>query len=421
MGRIQFVTFNPERSSLFKEDGIFLSSYRRARVFDEFEINVINLQVSEIWKNKGSTHQSINCSRDLDSLGKIRTNAERAKTIVLLPQDGVFDYDYVSYPGKYMKRARIKDMLSDLTNRILKPVCGNSYELEPGVSSSLLNGQEYESDFTIHSVNAICSVECKNIGGHPTVIRIDDLYLCTVKISSHMALRDLLKELGLEESKIEPVPEWLEDIPFRNEFEVRKDIAKKQAQIEKLAEDCKNQKLQLEKNEHLKSILCTKDTTLENTVREMLAEVLDVPNDFQDENEEDFRYVQDERVFLFEIKGSVRNLKREQITKTDSHVQMYLDDNEGNELAASPKGILIFSGQIEKAPGERDSYPDDQIKLALRNEVAVVSAELFLLIYEGVLDGLITKEEVLDLLWNCNGELTLADLPDNLQKLHQDV
>lgn len=151
----------------------------------------------------------------------------------------------------------------------------------------------------------------------------------------------------------------------------------------------------------------------------MLSEMLDTPNDFQDENEEDFRYIQGDRVFLFEIKGSVRNLKREQITKTDSHVQMYLDENENNELAVPPKGVLIFSGQIERAPREREPYPDNQIKLAIRNDVAVVSAELFLQIYEGVLDGLMTKEELLDLLWNCNGELVLADLPDNIQKLHR--
>lgn len=419
MNRIQFITCNPERSNLFKENGIDLSSYGRARVFDEFEINVINLQVPEIWKNEGSTYRSIDYSRDLESLGRIRANSERAKTIVLLPQDGAFHYDYWRSSGKYLECVKIKDMLSDLTNFILKPLCGTSYELEPGVSSTMLNAQEYESDFTIHPVNAICSVECENIGGHPTVIKINDLYLCTIKISSHKALSDLLKELGLEDSKNESVPEWLEDIPFRNEFEVKKGIAEKQEQIDKLAEECKNQKLLLEKNKHLKSILCTKDTMLENIVREMLAEILDTPNDFQDENEEDFRYVQDGRIFLFEIKGSTRNLKREQITKTDSHVQMYLDANEDSEPVIQPKGVLIFSGQIEKPPLERDPYPGDQIKLAKRNEIVVVSAELFLLIYEGIMDGLLAKEELLDLLWSRKGELILTDLPDNLQKLHQ--
>lgn len=229
MGRIQFITFNPERSSLFKEDGIVLSSYRRARVFDESKINVINLQVSEIWKNEEVSHQSINCSRDLKSLGRIRANSKRAKTIVLLPQDSVFNY--WNPAGSYLKHVRIKDMLNDLTNHILKPLCGNSYELEPGVSSTVLNGQEYESDFIINPVGTTCSVECENIGGHPTVIKIDDLYLCTIKISSHVALRDLLKELGLEDSESKSVPEWLEDIPFRNEFEVRKDIAENRRKL----------------------------------------------------------------------------------------------------------------------------------------------------------------------------------------------
>lgn len=310
-------------------------------------------------------------------------------------------------------------MLDDVTNHILKPLCGISYELEPGVSSTLLNGREYESDFTIRLVNKAGSIVCENAGGQATVIKIRNLYLCTIKISSYKALYDLLEELGLRVSKNEPIPGWLIDIPFRNEFEVKKDITEKQEQIEKLSEERKKQKAILKENEHLKSILCTKDAMLENIVREMLAEILDIPNDFQDENEEDFRYVQDERIFLFEIKGSTRNLKREQITKTDSHVQMYLDANEDNEPVIQPKGVLIFPGQIEKPPLERDPYPGDQIKLAKRNEIVVVSAEIFLLIYEGIMDGLLTKEELLDLLWSRKGELILTDLPDSLQKLHQ--
>ena len=419
MTRIQFITFDPKNSILFEEDGIVLANYGRARVFDEFGINVVNLQISKIWECKSRVHQSINCSRDLGSLGRIRSNSRKSTTIVLLPQDEVFKYNFSSTFDRYDSHTRIKYMLSDVTNHILKPLCGTSYELEPGVSSTLLNGREYESDFTIRLVNKVGSIACENVGGQATVIKIRNLYLCTIKISSYKALYDLLEELGLRDSKNEPIPGWLTDIPFRNEFEIKKDIVKKRGQIEKLSEECKKQEAILEENERFKSILCAKDAALENIVREMLAEVLDTPNDFQDKNEEDFRYAQDGRIFLFEIKGSTRNLKREQITKTDSHIQMYLDANEDNKLAVQPKGVLIFSGQIEKPPLERAPYPGDQIKLAKRNEIVVVSAEIFLLIYEGIMDGLLTKEELLDLLWSRKGELILTDLPDNLQKLHQ--
>lgn len=419
MGDIQFITNDPKRSVMFEEDGLIMSTYGRARNFDEFKFNVINLQESEIWKCYKTKHQTINNSNDLCSLGRILASTKTAKTIILLPQDTIFYFDYNDFCNRYDSSIRIKDMLSDVTLNILEPLHGRSYELNPGVSSTVLNGNSYESDFVIQPKNTFCSIECESIAGQPTVIRIENLYLCTIKISNRYALHDLMREMGLESDVCTPIPEWLDDVPFRNEDEIREDIIKKEAQISQLKEDCENQKTILEANKRLKSILCTKDSVLEDNVREMLAAILDVPNDFRDEGEEDFRVIQEGHIFLFEIKGSTRNLKREQITKTDSHVQMYLDENDENGSMEQPKGVLIFADQIEKPPEERDSYPNEQIKLAKRDNVIVISTRVFLLIYEGILGGLWTKEELLDLLWSCNGELVLSNLPRNLQELHR--
>lgn len=419
MGDIQFITNDPKRSVMFEEDGLVMSTYDRARNFDEFKINVINLQDADIWKNNQSNHQAINKSNDLCSMGKILTNTLTAKTIILLPQDVVFRYGYDVYRKRYDGFIKIKDMLSDVTSQILQPLHGLAYGLDPGVSSTVLNGNSYESDFVIQPKSTSYSVKCESAAGRPTVVRIGSIYFCAIKIPDQIALHDLLKEIGLESDACVPIPEWLDDIPFRNEDEIREDIIKKEAQISQLKEDCENQKTILEGNKRLKSILCTKDSVLEDNVREMLAAILDVPNDFCDEGEEDFRVTQEGHIFLFEIKGSTRNLKREQITKTDSHVQMYLDENDENGSMEQPKGVLIFADQIEKPPEERDSYPNEQIKLAKRDNVIVISTRVFLLIYEGILGGLWTKKELLDLLWSCNGELALSDLPRNLQELHR--
>ena len=135
----------------------------------------------------------------------------------------------------------------------------------------------------------------------------------------------------------------------------------------------------------------------------MLAKILDVSSDFEDAREEDFRYETDDCVYVFEIKGSVKGLKREQVSKTEDHVQICADKLEEMCSSQRVKGILIFSSQIEVPPSEKDSYPQKQLEIAARYGVAVMSAETLLRYYEASERGNLGPYDFIEILDSSSG------------------
>lgn len=94
----------------------------------------------------------------------------------------------------------------------------------------------------------------------------------------------------------------------------------------------------------------------------MPAKILHVASDFEDVREEDFRYETADCVFIFEIKRSIKGLKREHVSKAEDHVQICADMLEEKESKQRVKGILVFSSQIDVLQRRRTP--------ALRNRLA---------------------------------------------------
>lgn len=418
MSPIQYVTYDVQDAKEFKKDGVTLSSFAKARSFNEFDINFVDMQCSRMWRNKNDDTDSIDSWCDIQSVGKIISASPDRATIILFPGDYTFKYYSKGYENKYYRSKNLKDMLGDLQEYILRPLCDNDYSLKPGIATTLLNNHKYESPFTIEPVNPSYSIACKSVAGQPTVIRKGNLFLCPILLLDYDALNDLLVELGLEEAAPPSLPEWLLRVSYRDEEDIRRSIQENEDRIAELKEANNTHQDTLEKYRHYKSILCNKDKALEDIVKEMLAEILEVKEAFIDYGEEDYSYLYDDRLLLFEIKGSTKNLKRDQINKTDSHVQIYRDNHEEDEVHLETKGILIFSGQIEREPIERDPYPKDQVTLAKRNQILVIPAEVFLRIHEEIHNGTMTKDELLRLMWQKEGVLEFQDLPTVIQEIH---
>ena len=209
--------------------------------------------------------------------------------------------------------------------------------------------------------------------------------------------------MGLLPDKQEEFPEWLSDVPFLDEGDLRSrrtDIANEISRLERERNDIDDK---LSAHEEKKSILCIKDSALEDRVRDMLAEVLHVPNDFEDTKEEDFRYETENAIYLFEIKGSVGGLKRQHISRTNDHVQIRFDKLEDSGQAKKVKGTLIFSSQINNPPIGKDPYPQQQLTLAEREEIGVMPAETFLRCYEASIQGALSPDEFVSLIDSSSG------------------
>lgn len=154
---------------------------------------------------------------------------------------------------------------------------------------------------------------------------------------------------------------------------------------------------------NIKSVLCTKDFDLENNARHLLAEIAEVDETFEDNKEEDFNFSYDDTFYLIEIKGSSRGLKRQHISKTYDHVQIKMDEMEAEGDSRKIKGVLIFASQIELRPEERDPFPEKQISIAQRTEIAVLSTETLLRCYEAYIEGRLTSDAFKETLRHSSG------------------
>lgn len=71
------------------------------------------------------------------------------------------------------------------------------------------------------------------------------------------------------------------------------------------------------------------------------------------------------------------------------------------------KGVLIFASQIELKPEERDPFPETQVTIACKNEIAVLSTETLLRCYEAYVEGLLTSDAFKETLLQTSGLVSL--------------
>lgn len=140
----------------------------------------------------------------------------------------------------------------------------------------------------------------------------------------------------------------------------------------------------------------------------MLDEMLEYEDkEFIDEMEEDYRICKGVNTFLIETKGLLGNVKGTDISKTDNHVQRYIDklEEEGKDQDKEKvKGIFIVANQRNKKIEEREKLPTRQIELAERNGILIIRTEQLLKLYEDFINKDIKTQEIIELFKTQIGE-----------------
>jgi hypothetical protein len=103
---------------------------------------------------------------------------------------------------------------------------------------------------------------------------------------------------------------------------------------------------------------------------------------FIDQKKEDFEIKKDDITYIGEIKGVTSNVKNENVSQLDVHVQSYIDrvNEAGQDVRV--KGLLIINSQRDRNPNDRNAIGPDQIKLAERNNSLIISTVELLDLYE---------------------------------------
>lgn len=221
-------------------------------------------------------------------------------------------------------------------------------------------------------------------------------------------------EAFLENTKIidasneEEEPKWFNDIKILDDVNIENEVSQIEEEITKLQKTKENKLIKLEENKEIKSVLYQTDKKLQTIVIKMLDEMLEYEDkEFIDEMEEDYRICKGENTFLIETKGLLRNIKGTDISKTDNHVQRYIDklEEEGKDQDKEKvKGIFIVANQRNKKIEEREKLPIRQIELAENYNILIIRTEQLLKLYEDFINKKIKTQEIIELFKTQIGE-----------------
>lgn len=413
--KIQIIGYD-KTSCVNKNFDIEYTILNQPMSLDEYDVNIINLQNENIWRNNHHTNKSINSLMDFKSLGSMISGARNSCNIIAFPQNYTFCYYYGDngYGNKvFWERRQLKDMLYELTNYIL-----------PNLLSINLNNQMLYENTKTHCGDdlfnaAFCfdslgdSLTLSYKSEKQTTVKVNNVIYTTLDLfSRENNLDSFLSAIGLLDKK-EDLPAWISDINFFDDVEQKEKVRENENKIESLQQEINASKERIKKNLYYKSMLSTNGQKLVEVVFDVLEKILECDlSKFEDVKKEDFLIKKENITFIGEIKGVTSNVKSEHISQVDVHYQTYADGLQETGMTENVKQILVINSFRTKEISNRDEIHENQIVLAKRNGCLIITTEVLLLIFEKFLKNEIESEQIIEILKENVGVLTKEQFVD---------
>lgn len=390
---IQLIT-NEVDAKKYNEKNIDTNKLDSFNTFDEYDLNIIDLSYSYIWRNVHGRTSEINIEKDFLSLAE-EIFTSNQNILIILPQN----IDFITYCNRPQDKAhyKIKDIKSNVMQIIYDKLYNVNYAISYGTSKTVINNSIIPADFYFDSVKENEIVTSSEKGSRVTTIKRKNVYVTTLNLMNN--IDNLLEYIdAIFQNKQTHEPEWLDDIIFHDDSDLLKQKEECEKQIVNINNKLKNINENLDKNKHIKSILYTSGDELVNIVNSILEEILEYSlKDFKDECEEDFLIKKENVTFIGEIKGINTNVKRNNITQTSTHVALYLDKLEEQGIKENTKGILIINHQRDIPIKDRVEIPDNVLKIANINNILVIQTIDLLKIYEKYLNKEYTTDDIINI------------------------
>ena len=398
---IQIITYDVNKYKEYSDKLYTISKLGEIQALDDFEVCIIDLCNKELWKYVGGNTTCINAYKDLLTLKEAILHCKKCRILVVFPQNIEFWYkrEYVSN-GRYEYKnfAKLKDIqkyILDILKNYLINLKFISITYEK--TTTMLGKTKILADFNL--------LNFRESGFEPITFSINSNKVTTVKNSKYIVttlniledeeiLKKFIREYCKNENQKQEIPEWIQEVNFFDDEELKENKNKNLTKIRKLNTLNAEIDIKVKKNLEYKSILYTNGDELVKIVLEILDEILEYDSsEFVDEKREDFLIKKKDVTFVGEIKGLSSSVKNENVSQLDVHVQSYLDDLQQEETEEKVKGLLIINHQRNKPIEERQEVHEHQIKLATRNESLIIETTTLLKIYEKYKLGDMTKEE----------------------------
>lgn len=409
MEKIQLITNNPSKVTEYPNE-IIINNFNKPNALDDFDINIFDLNYTDMWKNKSMTEiepktETI-MSADFRSINQMIMNSERAINIICLPQN--IYYSWKCYSDSFNRQ--LKDMIPLLTQILKQLIPIDNLEITYENSFTLIKENEVGASFFINYKDF--DVLTRSTSNKITTIKRERLFITSLDIitKDHNILLDYLYEMGVMK-KDEEYPDWIYKYNFNDDDLQKNNIEQAKEKIKMQKEIIENANKKLQDNLHFKSILYNNSDQLVAVVFEILEYIFDISlSDFNDEKKEDFLFKKDNITYIGEIKGVTSNIKYEHVSQLEVHYSKYLDFMQEKGLKEEVKKLLIINYERSKDVLLRDEVNQMQIDLAIKNVSLIIDTKSLLLIYEKLLKGNINKCNVIKYINNNTGLINVEKI-----------
>lgn len=389
----------------FKGDEFVISSLFKPQSLDAYEINIIDLSDSEIWRNEDGGNKSIDDINNFRSIADMILNSKKTKILILLPQNIQFQCFWTKY-NKY--EIALKDMIQNLSYilSILSKYFDSINLMYENTQTKLINNV-YNAAFSFNHPDEGRILLYSEKSNKPTAVMLyNNIIATTLEINEYAGLMELLTALKLIHTK-QDVPPWFENVRMFDDDEQFKVIEDNNKAIEIANGWISDARKKIDVNNEYKSILYTNGEELVRVVFKILEKMLGCDlSQFEDKKAEDFLFEIDNLVFIGEIKGVNHNVKNENVSQLDVHYQGYLDESD-EKSEKQVRAMLIMNHQKNKALDDREPVHEKQIQLAHRNGSLIVETITLLKLFERYLAGSVSREECVKLLGTQTGILNI--------------
>ncbi len=220
---------------------------------------------------------------------------------------------------------------------------------------------------------------------------------------------NLLLEDMLELPQETLPPEWADTVPMPLIGGLRSDIEQRRKSITQLEKEIEERLKEIADLEVFKKLLYVGGHELESLFAKCL-EMCGATISEARYSDEEFVLEYKGEIYLIECKGVAKSIARAHVVQLLGYLSKF-EENEGR----SGKGILFGNGWKDLPPSERnlkDSviFPDNVVKSATSNDIALVSSVGFFQLFCRFLAGEVTGDAILDHITSAVGVVTFPGL-----------
>ncbi|NMA17676.1 MAG: hypothetical protein GX939_02805 [Clostridiaceae bacterium] len=406
--RIQYCLYNlsdSERSiaNIESLEEVVLTNLSDPLGFEHFDLNIIDLSSSGIWVSSQHQVGMIDSGNDLKSIGEMIKNSAYCLVLVIAPMNINYGFSpegkRTSQAGgtcKYTSNIALKDVRYILDKQI-STVTDSVTALEYAAFEHNDIDDTATSAFYIAKSGApwVSVYNAKDSDKTVFARRGDTrIYLTTINNLSCDGLVKLLEMASEIKKPSDEEPVWMEGVIMFDDNKQNEIISIQQGVIEDAQKLINEAQKKLDENKWYKSALYKADEDLVEVVTDILEILFEEDmNDFVDRRKEDQRLIIDGKTYLFEIKGTSSNVRRDNLSQLENHKQIYIVNEEVD--ATTVKGILVINPLRKKKLAEREPVHFNEISLAERYDLLIITTETLLKLLEMKFSGAISKEEVI--------------------------